>query len=111
MRATILPYAIILTKAHWAAFSVMAKRCIRMKYAYLHGYLLPTVCEKGCVLWFGSIPVAIHPLVTISYYDIGLNAPSILYIYIYIRAYKTYIRTYIHTQIHTHTRTHTHTYI
>ena len=28
MRATILPYAIILTKAHWAAISIMAMGCI-----------------------------------------------------------------------------------
>ena len=28
MRATVLPYAIILTKAHRAAVSVMAKGCI-----------------------------------------------------------------------------------
>ena len=28
MRVTILPYAIILTKAHWAVVSIMAKGCI-----------------------------------------------------------------------------------
>ena len=70
MRATILPYAFILTKAHRAAVSMMAKGCIVASILPLRCFLF--LLPKYTIFY-------LHYLVTSLKYSF-LNTPDLQYV-------------------------------